>query len=311
MLIKNTNMRICLLGVAMLTILLAVGCDRKGENIPTGFPTVNSLEVEGWTFFQNAQYTKAIEAFVDLKNRDASNVSAYNGLGWSYTRTSEYTAAEQNFQLLLSLTDDEKLVTDAYAGLAMMFFSTPKELAGDGGQTERNVRDQQAINYINQVLERDNSFTFEYDDAVNVNSLKKVIAQCLFNRQEFLQCIQYIESNFNPDYFQSLVESGIIVKVENDTITAGISANSEVSGQANCTVTKNGAEIELIRVLSVKHPDFSEVNYEIVSFTQGSGEVVFQGNPIPEKDQKFLIDYYYTPDFGTLLAEIMKTLKSE
>jgi tetratricopeptide (TPR) repeat protein len=309
--VKIRHSRIGFLCVVFaIAVIFVLGCERKGENIPTSFPTINSLQVDGWRYFQNAQYEQAIDSFGDMRNRDAANVVAYNGLGWSLTRVGEYIAAESNFKLLLALTEDPSLITDAYAGLAMMYFATPKEIAD--AEQARDERDLITIGFVNQVLEMDPDYQFEYDNRVNATALKTIVAQCRYNRKEYLKCIETIETDLVPNYFQTLVDKGLIAKKENHPITANLYADTDVTGSAYASVQKeNGEDFELVKVLAVKHAVQTQVGYQVVSFEEGNGHVEFRGNPIPQKNQEFLVDFYYAPSYGKLLAEIMQTLEAE
>lgn len=309
MLLIDNIKRISTIMVILLAILMIGGCSREGENIPTAFPTITSLRSDGWRYFENAQYDLAIENFNEARNRDAASVDAYNGLGWTHSREANYTDAESNFKLLLALTDDPALQADAYAGLAMMYFATPKDLAGQEKVAARNARDSIAVNFILKVFEINSNYSFSHDARINATAFYKVIAQSYFNRQLFLTCINEIETNLVDNYFQTLINKGLVVFVENDT-TAALRIDSPVTGIGYLTIINQatGNERELVEVVKLK--DLSGiVEYEIISFSEGGGNVVFQGNPIPKIKDLFLVDYYVAPDYGQLLADILQEIQ--
>lgn len=292
----------------LLLMLVTLGCDREGENIPTSFPTVSSLKLDGWSYFEQAQYDDAISSFNEAKNRDAADIEAYNGLGWSYSRTGKYADAESNFKLMLSLSTSPDVLADAYAGLAMMTFATPPDLSTG----EAAIRDSIAIDYIDKVFELKSDYSFAHDENVNVTALKKVVAQIRFNRGEYLACIHEIEQSMDPNYFQSLLDKGLVHKIEDDTTTVTLLAETPLTGKAtlNVSVGNNGGmrAAELVDVIAVKNLT-KDVNYRIVSFNEGGQRIVFRGNPLPQKEDKFLVDYYHAPDFGLVLADLMEVLQ--
>jgi len=297
--------RISALIAVLLLMLVTVGCDREGENIPTSFPTVTSLKLDGWSYFETAKYDDAITSFNGAKNRNATDIDAYNGLGWSYARVSDYINAESNFKLMLSLSTSADVLADAYAGLAMMFYATPRDLP----VALRDARDSVAIEYIDKVLDLKSNYTFSHDATINTKALQKVVAQIRFNRGEYLKCINEIEQNLVSNYFQTLLDKGLVKKMENDTTVVTVLAETPLNGKATLNVSaENGKAAELVNILAVKNVS-GNVQYEVISFTEGKQQVVFRGNPIPQKDEKFLVDYYYASDYGLVLAELMTVLK--
>jgi tetratricopeptide (TPR) repeat protein len=308
MLFTDTFKKLSAFLAALLLMLVTVGCDREGENIPTSFPTVSSLKIDGWSYFENAQYTDAITSFNGAKNRNATDIDAYNGLGWSYARVSDYSNAESNFKLMMSLSTSADILADAYAGLALMNFATPRDLA----VSARNARDSVAIDFIDKVFALKSNYAFTHDDRINAKMLYKVVAQIRFNRGEYLKCVQEIEQNLVSNYFQTLLDKGLVKKMETDTTVVTVLSETQVTGKAvlNLSVESDGATraAELVDIIAVK--DLTQnVTYEVLSFTEGKQQVTFRGNPIPQKDDKFLVDYYYAPDFGLVLAELMQVLQ--
>jgi|GEM_PF-1631953 len=302
----------------LLVVFVMTGCDHKGEKIPTSYPTITSLQNDGWAFFAKAQYDLAIASFDEARNRDAANVDAYNGLGWSYTRVAQYNLAQSNFNLLLSLTDDVNFRADALAGLAMMYFATPRDLSDPGKIAQRDARDSTTIAYVHQVLDLNPNYVFSHDQNINAKMLHKVIAQCIFNQRKYLKTIQKIEKDIVPNYFQSLIDKELVKKVEKDTAKAALLSNSSIDGKALLSilrpVARNGkterVAVDLVDVATVTNL-LQNVNYKVAEFVEGGNSVTIQGNPLPQKEEKFLVDYYFAPDYGKMLADIMQVLHSQ
>ena len=288
-----------ILTVILSTLLMLGGCSREGENIPTAYPTVISELDAGWDSFQKAQYTSAIEHFTNAKDRDAAKIEAFNGLGWSYTRLGNYIESEQNFKLMLALSNEADVQANGNAGLAFNYFATPVDMAPGPAFT----RDGIAIDYAQKALALKSDYAFEHDSNVNTASLYALIAECRFNRQEYLLALTNIETHLSPGFTANLVGSGVLVEVVNEAVEVSIGTETQLTGRAKLNI-----DAELVKINMIQNLD-QNVEYLIESFDEGGGSITFSGNPIPQKKDQFLVSYYYAPNYGKFLTALMNQLR--
>ncbi|MBN1349777.1 hypothetical protein JXJ21_10240 [candidate division KSB1 bacterium] len=288
------------LAVILSLILVLGGCSHEGENVPTAFPTVLSELDAGWASFKKAQYENAITHFTNARDRDAAKIEAYNGLGWSNTRLGNYMVSEQNFMLMLTLSDDVNVKADGMAGLAYNNFATPIDLT----EVDAAIRDSIAIDYAQQALELRSDYQFEHDSNINSRMLNVLIAECRFNRKEYLSALTVIDENLENNFIQSLASSGVLGEVIDDTIQVAVLNETQLTGRAKMTI-----EAELVRINSIKNLD-QNTTYSVESFDEGGNTVIFIGNPIPQKNELFLVSYYHAPNYGKFLAVLMQKLQA-
>jgi tetratricopeptide (TPR) repeat protein len=102
---RNIKYYVLLCMLIIINMIIA-GCARKSENIPTAVQSVSNLVSEGWTAFQNGNYSKAIQVFERAIKRDVDpeiSIDAYRGLGWTYARLEKFSQAVTNFNFVISL----------------------------------------------------------------------------------------------------------------------------------------------------------------------------------------------------------------
>ena len=289
----------------MILISLVVGCDREGENIPTGAVTVDMYLTDAWSAYESSNFETAITAFNNAKQRDAVKQDVYNGLGWSYAQIADYENSISNFKLLLSLTDDDALITDCYAGLAMTY-SSYRELPVEEGNP-----DTMAIEYATQALEMDPNYQFSHDPNVNEKSLHVLIAQSHFNSQEFLHALNEIEMNIQAGFRQELLNDGTVVNVSGDSIEVNVSASTPFNGIAALVIDSKSLVDILSINRSIMEPDSTvhAISYHVVDFVQGGQDISFTGIPVPKEEEIYLVDYLHAPSYGIFLSRVLATIE--
>jgi len=284
----------------VITLSLIVGgCERKGKNIPINPPTVTTHMEDAWSYFKEHDYENAIRSFTAAKDRDALAVEAYNGLAWSYARTHEYLDAVSNFQIFLSLTDNQAKYADAFAGLAFINSATGE--------------DSVAIAYVERTLNLDPQYEFEYDNKINAKTLRVLVVKCYCNMGDFLKAMTEVETKIESGYEQSLIADNVINVVEDDT--AVVSIADIITGEASAQITKQvivnsdtlEVDAELVKVVRIKAVD-NNSEYTLTEFQQGGGEIQFFGNPILQKKDKVLVSYYYASDYGVFLSRLFQKI---
>jgi len=287
-------------GLFIILVLLVAGCDREGENIPTLAPTSNIYLDNGWEYFSDGNYAEALDAFTASKSRDAINEDAYNGLGWTYAKLHDYDQSISNFLLLLSLTESNAVKANVYAGLAMTYGA--KQLITPIEETAtREELGNAAIQYAQQLFQVAPNYVFERDTKVTVKSLHALVAQCYFNMQDFISALKEVDTNLENGYRQTLVTSNII-GMQSDTVTAVITPDTELSGVVNATI-----EGQIVEVLSVKN-FATNIAYTILGYDQGGANVMFYGNPIPIKEDNFIVDFQGAADYNLFLNNLLATI---
>ncbi|MBN1155968.1 tetratricopeptide repeat protein [candidate division KSB1 bacterium] len=288
------------LGLFIILILIVAGCDREGENIPTSAPTSDIYLDSGWEYYSAGDYAEALDAFAASKSRDAIKEDAYNGLGWTYAKLHDYDQSISNFLLLLSLTDNDAVKADVYAGLAMTYGA--KQLVTPIEETAlREELGTSAIQYARQVLQAAPNYVFSRDNRVTVTTLHALVAQCYFSMQDFINALREVDTHLESGYRQSLVTNSVI-SMQSDTVTAVVTPATELNGVVDATI-----DGQIVEVLSVKN-SVTNVAYTILDFDQGGSNVTFVGNPIPVKEDYFIIDFQGAVDYNLFLNNLLATI---
>lgn len=289
------------IGIIALQIVLLVsnGCYRKGENIPTNPPTATVLLEEAWQQFQSQEYDMAAETFKAAKDRDALQAEAFLGLGWTLSKLQNYTNAISNFRIMQSISKDEGLMLDSYAGLAVCFAAQ-----GDDAATIENGL---------MVLEKSPSYSFSKDGYIDAKMIAIVVARSYVNNEDYVQALELVDSNVEPGFIASLINDGTVVQVDDMEIAPIIGANTPVSGEATLRIEKDKEGVmvpaELVKVLQVTSND-GNVAYSVLSFEQGGRDIVIKGNPVPKAGDLFKTDLLYANNFGVFLSKLYKKIES-
>lgn len=287
---------VCVIGVISFVV---GGCERKGKNIPTNPPTVTTHMADAWSYFEKHDYDNALVSFKAAKDRDAMTVDAYNGLAWSYARTQGYSNAVSNFQIMLSLTDDQAKHADTFAGLAFVNSATGDDLA--------------AVAFVEKTLAINPQYSFAHDNKMNAKTLRVLVAKSYCNMADFLKALQEVDTNIESGFEQNLVADGVLLSATDDTVI--VSTADLITGEVTAKITKqvivendtSEVDAELVKVTRIKAVD-NNSEYTLTSFEQGGGQIQFFGNPILQKKEKVLVSYYYAGDYGKFLSRLFKKI---
>jgi len=291
--------------VFVLLLIIIVGCERKGEHIPTAAITGDLYLENGWTQYESGNYEAAIENFILSKARDATKEDVYNGLGWGYTKMENYEEASSNFLLLLSLTDSDEMKADIYAGLAMLHSAIQLSLDQRASYDDSLARIEEgltAINYANMVFELDPDYQFSHDEHINVNTMHAMIAQCYFNMQNFIRALNEVETYLDTEIRQNFITDGFVTN-KLDTVIVTTAPETEVTGALDVSLEN----AQLVDVISVKNLE-TNILYNVVEYVQGGYIVTISGNPVPQDNENYLIEYQNAVDYGLFLNELINTI---
>lgn len=294
--------------VLFIALIVLMACENLEKNIPTTAQTTSSHIINGWSYYTNGNYEAALDEFIAAKNRDAVNEEAYNGLGWTYAKLHDYDESISHFLLLLSITNTNTMKADIFAGLVMTYGSMQMSTAN---QSERIDAEQYIIDYTDSLIQYDANYTFERDDHVNINTIRAMIAQSYFNTQDFLAALEYIEQYLDTSLRQDL-KNNSIVEVRDDTLEAVVVSATWITGNATLNVvfraddgSDKGAQI--VDVISIRHADTLR-EYTIVDFIQGGNSVTFIGNPLPQEEDQFIIQYEHADDYGIFMYNLLDVI---
>jgi tetratricopeptide (TPR) repeat protein len=274
-------------------------CYRKGENIPVDPPTVSTHMADGWRVFEAGDYESAEDFFTSAKDRDALQPEAFLGLGWTQARLLKYDVAISNFRILQSISEEQSLLIDCYAGLAVCY------AAGND--------DEMAIENAEKVLELNTSYSFSHDSYIDGKAMNVVIARALINSADYLAALEVVENQIEPGFTESLKNAGILVEAIGLQSTPIILSSTIVDGSAILRLQKDrggsNVPIELVKVHAVKD-SLERVNYTVTGFQQGGSDIFIEGNPVPQEDDVLKADVVYARGYGEFLAELYEKIET-
>ncbi len=292
----------------VMIILFIIACEHQGENIPiSAFTTSKHIE-DGWSYYVNGNYDAALNEFISAKIRDAVNEDAYNGLGWTYAKLHYFDESISHFSLLLSITESDAMKANIFAGLAMTYGSMQMCITN---QEERKQLSAFIMNYADSLIGYDSNYKFDYDNHVNMNTVRAVTAQSFFNTQDFLATLEFVNQYLDVG-FKQLLETKGIIESRKDTLQAEVVSSTWMTGNATLHViyqTDNGSFVnaQIVDVVSIEHAE-TNVKYTVVDFIQGGNSVTFCGNPLPQEKDQFIIQYKHADDYGTFLCKLLDVI---
>ena len=287
--------------VLLQIVLLVVvsGCDRNGENIPINPPTATVLLDEAWQHFVADEYDEAVEAFTAAKDRDALQADAFLGLGWTLSKQLNFDSAISNFRILQSITTNETLLLDSYAGLTVCYSAQ-----GDDDATILNGT---------LVLDKSPSYVFSRDNYIDAKKIGIVIARSHVNNNNYLGALEIVDSVVEAGFLNSLISDGVLVQVDDMEVEPITSTSTMITGEATLRIEKEKEDAlvaaELVKILEITDVT-GTVNYSILSFDQGGRDILIKGNPIPKAGDIFKADLLYAENFGNFLSKLYTKIET-
>lgn len=179
---------------AIVLVALMMGCSKEFSDNdflldpPESF---DALMAQGWSAFYTDNYDVAVETFSAAAERKATYPEVYLGLGWSNIRDLNlengriYLGSALSFAFLDEENGDQ-IILDAKSGLAGIAL-----IEGDYAG---------AIAYVDEILAADPGYTFEHDESVNLNALKRIRMTAAFYTGGY------------SDAFQEVLELGLTME---------------------------------------------------------------------------------------------------
>jgi tetratricopeptide (TPR) repeat protein len=160
-------------------------------------PSSEDLVSDGWQDFESGNYSRAIGAFEEALDADATTAEAYSGLGWCYIRTDDLEQAQTNFMAAL---EHDYAGKEIFAGLAAV------ELA--------RQEYEQAIGYAESLLNIDPDWVFSHDDNIDYQDLWLLVAMAYYHEGELPEVASAVE-HIDPMF--SITESNALSWKVGDT----------------------------------------------------------------------------------------------
>lgn len=139
----------------MFTSLLS-GCKASGEDFYS----------DGMSYYEQSDYSKAVECFQKAVEQDGKNAEYFVGLGMSQLEISDYSGAKESFNTVIKVDDDNR---DGYRGLGIAYMS------------EENY--SEAVKYFSEV----EALSAKYD-AVCIDAMK-YMASCYFELKNYTEAV--------------------------------------------------------------------------------------------------------------------------
>ncbi|NOZ63101.1 MAG: tetratricopeptide repeat protein [Calditrichaeota bacterium] len=171
-----------------LVIVIAIGlffsCQSDVGTEPSNY-SPEKLTADGWTQFENGEYTLALNNFKEAIRASDTYVDAYNGAGWTNARQQNLSDAASYFSQCLNLDAN---YNDALAGNSFLAHARKDY--------------QTAVQDGNKVVANDPNWDFSHDANIDIVDVYLVLAESYFALQDFtnsLLQVQKIDPTFSVD----------------------------------------------------------------------------------------------------------------
>ncbi len=185
------------LGGVLLLGVLSASCSK--DNSPDN-KTATQLITEGWQAYSARDYATAASDFDQALLKDASQVDAYNGAGWSNAKLFDLIKASSEFASGLARDSSN---AEIQAGVAFVY-SAQKNYA-------------QSIMYALKVLTSHPTWTFSHDATIGAPTLHLLLAEDYFAQASYdlsLQQVLILNPSFNADPSTVAGQTAIAKEIE-------------------------------------------------------------------------------------------------
>ncbi|TAK53464.1 MAG: hypothetical protein EPO24_14290 [Bacteroidetes bacterium] len=155
-------------------IVLLTGCETDDEapvvNILLPSEEAMSLTAQGWSAFEQKNYTGALSLFMQAKEKNNLYADAYHGLAWTYARLDSLQEAKRYFDIVFGLNPAP--IIDAFAGRSFVSLAL--------GEYDDAIFAVQQVQNSNIVF-----YSFRHDANISIKDLWLVKAQSHFMLGEY------------------------------------------------------------------------------------------------------------------------------
>ncbi|NQV16610.1 hypothetical protein HQ531_14200 [bacterium] len=207
---KN-NTKNSILFIVTISLAIVIGsCERPEAPIPEEHTTISSEILAGWTAYEAGAlaaddstklvlYEDAISHFDMAAQRNASEVEAYVGLGWSHFRLDNFSSALSQFNFVRNLATeqgDSASIADSYAATGLIKDS--QRFIADIAAEDPGVIEGFVIASIaasETALEYDPDYGNTHNPTFGVAEVHKMLAQNYYYRHWYTDALTHLYSS--------------------------------------------------------------------------------------------------------------------
>ncbi|MCB2199118.1 hypothetical protein KQI63_06905 [bacterium] len=293
--------RFAFLTVLLVMMLAFVGCEEDAPTFPNPPETVEYLITEGWNLLKAGNVDDAITTFNDAANSEATNLEAYLGLGYSYSRNNEPVRAQLNFDNVIALTavllvDEidpisqdyaDAILAEAYAGKAAAYLAAQNYLASIS-----NAQACEALWSVSSAPEH------RWLENVALEEIQLIEANAQYGAGQYNEAVLIVDDLMGG----SFISGASHINSTTETVVVSLLQDTAVTGIAALEVSN----FNLIHPVSVIGP--GSIAAEVTGFDSAGNTLRFRANPLPTQGDQYTTEYLYADDFGQFLIELREAI---
>lgn len=284
------------------------GCASKSDDIPTSYNDVGALMQQGWASYNAGNFAAATESFRQANERDAYYLPAYNGLGWSAVRQTNFSDAEVQFSFVTTLASPQSqsdLLADTYAGLSLSsaIQRASLENSGEGSAEELASLAMESISRAQMVfnLKGEAYDPAEHDPGFGSHNLHLLNAQHWFYLQRYDSSeaqLSIVDPTFVPAQLTIYGELS-----ENNTIS--LTPDTTAAGVDWYLNLPEGAPLVIHHLTQITQPDPTwNLTFEVL-YSQNAIQVFPAAGTQLQPDANFIVSYMYITQFSEYLYNLI------
>lgn len=227
--------------LASLSIIIGLGfwgcASESSDDVPSAYDSNTGMLTEGWDAYATGDFATALERFQEVSVRDALNIEAYLGQGWSTLRLENFLDARTAFGVVLSLATNEGdniSMADAWAGLFLLELQERYNLETnpDEDPTEDDLIDaaEEALTAGEAVLSYNAAYSSTHDADFDYLEVHKALAQTYLYLHRYEEALKHTASYAGTSVTAFLNEGGFTVESAEVTLSpyADVNGNLQV-----------------------------------------------------------------------------------
>lgn len=152
--------------LVLFLFLASISCSEDKDNSYLKF---------GWEDFENGNYSSAIANFEKAVDRGEDQIEIETGIAWCHLKLENFNESYTFFSSALELDANYK---DAISGLGILNYE--------------NLDFQRSALILEELLEKDSAYFFEYDSTVNPQNLRLLLAHNYFILQNYQKSAEHL-----------------------------------------------------------------------------------------------------------------------
>jgi len=143
---------------------------------------------DGWKYYEDGEYTKALNKFSEASKRKSDYWDSYNGLGWTYFAQHVLAYSISNFT---KAVNGDSLFLDCYVGLSLASFENNDYLSAIDAAVKAVQIDSLGFVF-------NGSYEFTHNTKVNAKALRKILALSYYYNGEFQKSYNQLKTYLKP-----------------------------------------------------------------------------------------------------------------